>query len=69
MWNNISQDYNHKLSPKRVAQKVTRHIRPGNIVVFHDSVKASKNMLEALPIVLEAIKKRGLKCDIITHDL
>lgn len=69
MWNNISEDYDRKIPPHRVAQKVTRHIRPGNIIVFHDSVKASANMLYALPIVLEAIKKRGLKCEIITPDL
>ena len=69
MWNNISEDYDPKLSPRRCAQKVTRHIHPGNIIVFHDSVKASKNMLYALPIVLEAIRKRGLKCEIITAEL
>ena len=69
MWNNISEDYDHKVSPQRCAQKVTRHLRPGNIIVFHDSVKASKNMMYALPKVLEAIKKRGLKTDIITKDL
>ena len=69
MWNNISEDYDHRVSPPRCARKVTRHIKAGNIVVFHDSVKASKNMLYALPKVLEAIQKRGLKCEILTHDL
>ncbi len=69
MWNNISEDYDHRITPQRCAQKVTRHLRPGNIIVFHDSVKAAPNMLHALPKVLEAIKKRGLKCDIITQDL
>ncbi len=69
MWNSISEDYDHKVTPQRCAQKVTRHLRAGNIIVFHDSVKASKNMLYALPKVLEAIKKRGLKCEIISSDL
>lgn len=69
MWNNISEDYDHKVSPQRCAQKVTRHLRAGNIIVFHDSVKASKNMLYALPKVLEEINKRGLKCEIITQEL
>lgn len=69
MWNNISEDYNPKVSPHRCAQKVTRHLRAGNIIVFHDSVKAAPNMLYALPKVLEAIQKRGLKCEIITSDL
>ena len=69
MWNSISEDYDHKISPQRCAQKVIRHLKGGNIIVFHDSVKASKNMLYALPKVLEEIKKRGLRCDIISHDL
>ena len=69
MWNNISEDYDHKVSPQRCAQKVTRHIHPGNIIVFHDSVKASKNMMYALPRVLEAIQKKGLKTDILTVNL
>jgi peptidoglycan/xylan/chitin deacetylase (PgdA/CDA1 family) len=69
MWNSISEDYAHKISPQRCAQKVIRHLRPGNIIVFHDSVKASPNMLYALPKVLEEIKKRGLKCEIITSEL
>ena len=69
MWNSISEDYDHSVSPPRCARKVVRHLRGGNIIVFHDSVKASKNMLYALPKVLEEIKKRGLRCDIISHDL
>lgn len=69
MWNSISEDYDHRVSPPRCARKVIRHLRAGNIIVFHDSVKASQNMLYALPKVLEAIKKRGLRCDIISHDL
>ena len=35
---------------------------PGAIVVFHDSLKSSKNLWYALPRVLEAIKERGLVC-------
>ena len=69
MWNSISEDYDHRISPPRCARKVIRHLRAGNIIVFHDSVKASQNMLYALPKVLEAIEKRGLRCDIITPDL
>ncbi len=69
MWNSISEDYDHRISPPRCVRKVTRHLRAGNIIVFHDSVKASQNMLYALPKVLEEIKKRGFRCDIITHDL
>ena len=32
---------------------------PGDIIVFHDSVKASRNMQYALPKVLAYFSKRG----------
>lgn len=69
MWNNISEDYDHKVTPARCAQKVIRHLHGGNIIVFHDSVKASKNMMYALPKVLEAIQRKGLKTDILSVNL
>lgn len=69
MWNNISQDYNPKVSPRRCARKVTRHLRAGNIIVFHDSKKAAPNMLAALPVVLEAISHKSLKTAIFDQSL
>lgn len=65
MWNNISQDYNHNVSPEECVRKVTRHLHGGDIIVFHDSVKASRNMMYALPRVLEEIRSRGIETDIL----
>lgn len=69
MWTNISQDYNHNVSPEKCIRKVTKHLNSGDIIVFHDSVKASRNMMYALPRVLEAIKAKGLKTGLIANDL
>jgi peptidoglycan/xylan/chitin deacetylase (PgdA/CDA1 family) len=62
MWDVLSRDYSRSLSGKRCAKNVIKHLRPGAIVVFHDSVKSAQNLWVALPLVLRAIKEMGLKC-------
>lgn len=65
MWNVLSRDYNTLLSPRRCVRNVTKHVRAGSIVVFHDSPKSSRNMRYALPRVLEHLREKGLKCSAI----
>ena len=62
MWNIISRDYNRNLSGDACARNVIPYLEPGAIIVFHDSIKCSRNLFEALPQVLEAIKEKGLIC-------
>ncbi len=62
MWNILSRDYNRNLSGDACARNVIPHLAPGAIIVFHDSIKCSPNLFEALPQVLEAIKEKGLVC-------
>lgn len=59
LWEVLSVDYNPKVSGETVVKNVTRNVRPGSIVVFHDSIKASKNLYHALPEVLEFLKNQG----------
>jgi peptidoglycan/xylan/chitin deacetylase (PgdA/CDA1 family) len=53
MWDILSQDYDPAISPQKCLVNVEANIRPGSIIVFHDSVKAKKNLYYALPQVLE----------------
>lgn len=53
LWTLISCDYNRALPPQRVYQIVQKFIKPGAIVVFHDSLKAEKNMKYALERLLD----------------
>ncbi len=62
MWDILSRDYNRRLSPRSCLKNVTKYLEPGSIVVFHDSVKAFRNMRYALPRTLERIRQMGLKC-------
>ncbi len=53
MWDVLTGDYDQSLSKDRVLSKTLQHTEQGSIVLFHDSIKASKNMIHALPRVLE----------------
>jgi len=59
MWDVLSIDYNAGLGGERVLQNVTRNVKPGSIIVFHDSDKASGNLYYALPRTLEFLKSEG----------
>lgn len=59
MWDVLSADFDTKITPEQCLENVLKHIRPGSIVVFHDSVKAWDRMSFALPKVLEFCKNKG----------
>ena len=59
MWDVLSLDYLPSISPEKCLNGTLRAGRAGSIVVFHDSIKASKNMLYALPRFLEAFTNKG----------
>ncbi|SMO60140.1 Peptidoglycan/xylan/chitin deacetylase, PgdA/CDA1 family [Saccharicrinis carchari] len=58
MWDVLSKDYDSRLTGSRVFDNVKNYIRPGSIVVFHDSLKAEKNMKYAFPKTLEMIAQK-----------
>ncbi len=62
MWNVLSRDYSKRVSGKGCVKNVVPHIKAGAIIVFHDSLKSSRNLWYALPRVLQAIKDKGLIC-------
>ena len=57
MWDILSGDFDRDITPEQCAENVLANIRPGSIVVFHDSEKAWDRMNYALPVVLEHCKK------------
>lgn len=58
MWDVLSHDYDQRLTPEECTENVLRNVRPGSIIVFHDSVKAWPNLKVCLPVVLEQLKKK-----------
>lgn len=57
MWSIISYDFDEKLSWKDCFSYVIKNIYPGAIIVFHDSIKASKRLMPMLPELLKALKE------------
>ena len=48
MWDVLSGDFDQTLDPQACANNVISKTNPGSIIVFHDSLKAQKNMKFAL---------------------
>lgn len=65
MWDVLSFDWDSELGPDKCLANVIDHIEPGSIVVFHDSLKAEKNLKGSLPKVLEYIKQRDWRCEVL----
>ena len=59
MWNVLSIDWDVFVSRKTCLKNVISKANSGSIIVFHDSMKASKNMQYALPKVLEHFTEKG----------
>ncbi len=59
MWDVMAWDFDQK-RPKENCYSIVKNLtRNGSIIVLHDSVKASKNMLYVLPKVLEDFSKKA----------
>ena len=65
LWDVLSRDYSRYVTPRSCVRNVIRHLRPGSVVVFHDSHKSFRNLRHALPRVLEHIDRMGLRCETI----
>jgi len=62
-WDVISRDYNPELKPEEVLEIVKRYARNGSIIVFHDSIKAERNMKYAMPKAIDFLKAQGFAFD------
>lgn len=65
MWSLLSGDFDQHISPEKCAQNVIDNIRNGDIVVFHDSVKAMENLQYALPVVMKYLTDKGFVCKVL----
>ena len=59
MYDLVTRDYSKKLNGEQVLDNVRRLCRNGSIVVFHDSLKAEKNLQYALPRAIEWLQENG----------
>ena len=59
MWDVVTRDYNKDLTPDDIFNKVKQYTRNGSIIVFHDSLKARKNIEGALQKSIEWLLNEG----------
>lgn len=67
MWDVLSADFDATISSEQCLQNVVRNVRPGSIVVFHDSLKARTNMLHALEGSLRHLSHEGYIFRALSH--
>lgn len=65
MYDIVSRDYSKRLRPNQVFDNVRRYARPGSIIVFHDSLKAERNMKAALPLAIKWLKNEGYEFGVL----
>lgn len=58
-WDVMPKDYDARLTPEQVFDNVRRYVRPGSLIVFHDSIKAGERMRFALAQTIEWLKSEG----------
>lgn len=59
MWDVVTRDYSPHMSPKGVFNVVKNYTRNGSVIVFHDSLKAERNLRGALPKAIEWLLNEG----------
>lgn len=65
MWSLLSLDYLPNLDTGAMLKALCKHTRPGSIVVFHDSEKASKNLRAMLPGYLEFLAEKDFSSEVL----
>lgn len=65
MWDVLSADFDQTITPDKCLENVLNNTRSGSIIVFHDSVKAFRNLEYTLPKTLEILTRRGFTFEVI----
>lgn len=65
MWSVLSGDFDENLSKEKCLENVLESVKDGDIVVFHDSVKAFRLLKYVLPRVLQELKERGFVFEVL----
>lgn len=58
MWDILSKDYDSSTTPEKCLKHVKK-TKTGSIIVFHDSIKARKNLEYTLPRAITFLKSKG----------
>ena len=62
MWDVLSADFDPGISKEKCFKNISKNISAGSIVVFHDSLKAKRNLEYTLPRIIKLIQERKWRC-------
>ncbi len=62
MWDVLSGDFDQSITPEKCLNNVLDNFENGSIIVFHDNIKAAKNLQYALPRFLAHLHEQGYQC-------
>jgi peptidoglycan-N-acetylglucosamine deacetylase len=63
MWDVLSYDFDQTISPENCLKSSIKYTQNGSLIVFHDNIKATKNIEYALPRYLEYFSEKGFVFD------
>lgn len=64
-WDLLSADFDVAIESEACIENVIKRLRPGTIIVFHDSEKAFPRLERCLPVIIETMYKKGYKMEAI----
>jgi peptidoglycan-N-acetylglucosamine deacetylase len=59
MWDVLSYDFDQTISPENCLKNSINYTQNGSLIVFHDNIKATKNIEYTLPRYLEYFSEKG----------
>ena len=65
MWDVLSYDFDATVSVEKCLENAIHYTTQGSIIVFHDSLKAEKNLKFALPKAIQILKQNGFIFEVI----
>jgi peptidoglycan/xylan/chitin deacetylase (PgdA/CDA1 family) len=72
LWSTWGRDWERRASAQSIARRATHGLRPGDVVLLHDSDAYSsddswRRTAAALPSVLDAVAALGVPASVVTH--
>lgn len=65
MYDVVTRDYSKYVDADHVVANVRKYVRPGSIIVFHDSLKSRAKLESALPQCIEWLRDQGYEFGLI----
>ena len=68
MWDVLSGDFDENRSSQVCLSSLKKYTKAGSVIVFHDSIKAKRTILDVLPSYLKFLKEEGYSCALLTSE-